>query len=295
MPYYRIALQDIHFAYPIVELDFCEIKKNRVLAAVQSPPKLLFESVLISHSLGWVGNANRQVEIWSAPAGFLFKVEGGSGFYMSEDGQEISLINHQKEQVGQFALPALLMDLDREILLGPVIVFTLALRNTWSFHTSAAMFKDKIILFMGESGMGKSTLARYISTQKNWRLVADDILPVIADDISVMALPRFPQLKLPINAQPGVSLPEQLPIHAICILQTVDKNAAPHLNFIQPSLAVRDILAHTAGTRMFTPELLAAHLNVCAKIVKLLPVYHLSYPHRKEILPEVKDVLENIC
>jgi hypothetical protein len=196
---------------------------------------------------------------------------------------------------GRIRSSAVLSGLDQEILLGPALVLALALRDIWSFHASAAMFKQKTFVVLGESGQGKSTLAAYLSKNSDWNLVADDILPtkLIADEVSV--LPHFPQLKLPANAQPGANLPECLPLAKVCVLKSVAQDAIPELELLPPGLAVQMFLRHTAGTRMFTPEMLGQHLSFCSRAASRVPVYQLSYPHRRDALPQVKELLESIC
>jgi hypothetical protein len=58
--------------------------------------------------------------------------------------------------------------------------------------------------------------------------------------------------------------------------------------------AMQSLLAHTAGTRMFMPELLATHLSFCAGVARQVSGYRLKYPHRKDALALVKDLLENL-
>ena len=89
----------------------------------------------------------------------------------------------------------------------------------------------------------------------NWDRVADDILPAIFETSGVQLCPRFPQLKLPADNQPGFNFPERLPLDRICVLDSTDKNADPELELISPSQAIQVLLSHTAGTRLFEPKL----------------------------------------
>ncbi len=189
----------------------------------------------------------------------------------------------------------MLNETDRQILLGPALVLALALRGTWSLHASAAIYKDALILFLGESGQGKSTLAAYLANEAGWRLAADDILPVTMGTDGVTAWPRFPQLKLPVDAQPGPGLPEQLSISKVCVLSGAGEDEMPALERLPASQAIQAFLGHTAGTRLFTPELLGKHLAFCSQAAERAPVYRLTYPHRWDALPIVKDLLEKTC
>lgn len=252
---------------------------------------------LSCRTVGWIGNAERQVEIWSAPPGIIVKVSGGGDFYIAPDGETIVYMNEMQgqEKSGNSLFDLTLSELDREILLGPTLVLALALRDTWCLHASAAVFAGNMVVFPGESGQGKSTLAAYLSTNLDWHLVADDILPVRADSDGVNVLPHFPQLKLSADAQPGPSLPERLPLTKMCALTPAGKDTMPELQLLPPGLAIQVLLRHTAGTRMFAPEMLGRHLSFCSLVAGQVPVYQLSYPHRKDALPIIKELLENLC
>jgi len=291
MAYYRPAGQVFHFALPVSEFEPYQIIGEEPSAVV--PVTVPSPLVLSCRSVGWVGGEQRDVETWSAPPGILLKVAGGSDFYISPGGHSIVRVGQDRNGNS----PESFLRLDREILLGPALVLALALRGTWCLHASAAIFKDNLIVFLGESGQGKSTLAAYLTIPEdaNWRLVADDILPVTLSSDNVDAWPHFPQLKLPVEAQPGPSLPEQIPISKICVLTHADMDKMPELELLQPSQSIQVLLRHTAGTRLFDSALLAKHLDFCGRAAEQIPVYTLTYPHREDILPKVRELLENLC
>jgi hypothetical protein len=290
MTSYRLAGQKFHFPGPLPEAAPFENTRNGKGTAEQAIPGVapgLLHNKLIARTEGWVANAQRVVETWSAPAGLLVKVAGGSDFTISPDGREIQCAS-QGQDDGE------LSETDRQILLGPVLVLALALRGMWSLHASAAIYKDALILFLGESGQGKSTLAGYLAKEAGWHLAADDILPVTIGSNGVVAWPRFPQLKLPVESQPGLGLPEQLSISKVCVLSDAEVDELPALERLPASQAVQAFLGHTAGTRLFAPDLLSKHLAFCSQAAGRVPVYRLVYPHRREILPIAKGMLENL-
>ena len=106
----------------------------------------------------------------------------------------------------------------------------------------------------------------------------------------VQARPHFPQLKL--NVQPGASLAEQLPLSRICVLAQAD---VPEISRLPSGEALRALLRHTAGTRLFDPPVLAKHMAFCAWAAAQVPGFSLAYPRRWESLPKVKELLENPC
>jgi hypothetical protein len=193
-------------------------------------------------------------------------------------------------------LRSTLSELDRQILLGPALVLALAMRGAWCLHASAVAFRGQCAVLLGDSGFGKSTLAAFLSDagQPDWVLVADDIVPLAEDASKIEVLPRFPQPKLPIDEPPGLALPERLPLAHLFALAQRDDEGRPDLQLLPPSEAVQTLVRHTAGSRLFVPELLARHLSFCARATEQVPVYRLSYPHRRDVLPAVKSLLESL-
>ena len=97
------------------------------------------------------------------------------------------------------------------------------------------------------------------------------------------------------DEQPGFSLPEQIPISKICVLSDARPEEEPGLQRLPSILAVQAYLGHTAGTRLFSADLLAKHLSFCSQAAGQVPVFQLTYPHLREALPIVKRLLENLC
>jgi hypothetical protein len=295
MPIYCLAGQRFRFSRPIAELKPFETDNG---AADEAASFVSYSfpgnesSGLVARTRGWVGGAQRMVEVYAAPRGFLLKVEDGGEFFIAPHGEAISKSGWQ--HIAQAPAPDI-SKLDREIILGPALVLALALRDVWSLHASAAIYKENVIVFLGESGQGKSTLAGYLSQSAGWRLAADDLLPVIMDANGISALPRFPQLKLPIDSQPGAGLPERLPLKNVCVLMYAEPDQMPELQKIPTAQTVQSLLTHIAGARMFNTSLLAKHLEFSTQAAKQISAYRLIHPHRLEALPLVREFLENLC
>ncbi|MFP4346563.1 MAG: hypothetical protein ACLFU8_17905 [Anaerolineales bacterium] len=171
-----------------------------------------------------------------------------------------------------------------EITLGPPLMLALAL------HASAALDPaGNLLLFAGESGRGKSTLARYLGQQPGWRRVADDILPVEAQADGLIALPHFPQLKIPADRQPSVGLPQRLPVSALYLLG----DAAPDVRVaaLSPLEGAFGLIRHTVASRLFDRPLLAQHMEFARTAALRLPVRRLHYPRRLDALPGVQEAL----
>jgi hypothetical protein len=79
------------------------------------------------------------------------------------------------------------------------------------------------------------------------------------------------------------------------MLSNAGENEMPALERLPASQAIQAYLGHTAGTRLFAPDLLGKHLAFCSQAAERVPVYRLTYPHRWDALPIVKGLLENLC
>lgn len=170
----------------------------------------------------------------------------------------------------------------------------LALQGVWCLHASAALYRDQLFLFSGESGEGKSTLARYLGTQPGWRRAGDDIMPVTRTVENLYALPYFPQLKIPAENQPALGLASSLEIHSIILLRKSSEIDAPALlHPISPSSAALALSRHSVAARLFSKELLREHLGFCAWLSQNFPLYQLDYPHSLDQLTAVHRILES--
>jgi len=284
MPHYRIAGQEIYFSCSVSEIETMKIagRKNITSAFPSS-----VSPGLVCWVDGFVGGEKQRVEVSFFQTGCLLKLDGGNEAFVTRNGGEILC----RKRTGR------LSTLDRGFLSGPALVLALAFRKTFCLHASAAQFRGQVHIFLGESGQGKSTLAAYLSSAggREWQRVADDILPVTASPSHPEAWPHYPQLKLPPESQPGMALPERIPIRAFILLRTVPAGAPPELQLLTGRQAVQTLVAHTAGARLFDPRLLADHLAFSSGTARLAPVYTLSYPRRWEVLPTVRELLQNSC
>jgi hypothetical protein len=86
----------------------------------------------------------------------------------------------------------------RLFLLSNAMAALLVQRNKILLHSSAIIYKNELILFMGESGAGKSSIAAELS-KRGYTIFSDDICvlePVLKDDKSVYAIASYPMMKL---------------------------------------------------------------------------------------------------
>lgn len=182
--------------------------------------------------------------------------------------------------------PVAMTDTLVEALLGPGLILPLALSGTFSLHAGAVAREGRAVLFVGESGAGKSTIARALAAARGFTLLADDVLPAEIIATGLAALPHYPQLKLAAAAQHAVTSPARVPVGAIVVLAPEASGCGAVA--IEPVGAREAFLAlsrHTVAARLFDAPLLAAHAAFCSAAVGAVAVHTLVFPRRLDALP----------
>lgn len=84
----------------------------------------------------------------------------------------------------------------RLFLLGAVLGVLLHQRGLFVLHASAVAIDGGVLLFVGDSGAGKSTIAATLQTRGH-PIVADDVVGLVTDQPGApLVPPAFPQIKL---------------------------------------------------------------------------------------------------
>jgi len=87
----------------------------------------------------------------------------------------------------------------RTFLLGSALAACLQQRGVFTLHASAVGTARGAVLFLGESGAGKSILAAAL-VERGLRLMADDVTGIVIREGRPVALPAFPSLRLRADA-----------------------------------------------------------------------------------------------
>jgi hypothetical protein len=233
---------------------------------------------------GLVAGEERGVECESGPDGYRLAVEGVGLFAVSGDGQLAACL---ETHAG--------MSLVTGTMLGPALILALALQGVWCLHAGAVASGDQVVAFVGESGRGKSTLARFAHGHQHtpWRRVADDVLPVSACARGALALPHFPQLKLKPEDQVSSHEPEQMPLKAVYLLDGPEAGRKKiSILRLTPREAILSLVRHTHAARLFDKKLMARHLEFSTLACAAVPVRRLCYPRELALLPAVFRAME---
>ena len=234
---------------------------------------------------GWIGGETRTVRCWIAPQGHRFDIEGMGSCWIAADGSFAVWRGSAADQSENLLAEAVLA----------AVVQALALQNVFCLHASAVAVHDAAVAFIAESGSGKSTLAAFLDADRSndWRRMADDALPAEITPSTAGALPHFPQLKLPPDAQWPLQKPGRMALRAIyCLEPSKLSSSRPCIQPLSRQTATLALIQQTHAARLFDARLLQAHLNFCAQLTARIPVKRLLYPHDYAALPRVRDVIQ---
>lgn len=210
----------------------------------------------------WLGGAPHFLTAYGGHSGYwLISQKEGQTAYIAPNGQTI------------FNLSAISSPMATTLITGAALILALALQGIFCLHASTIVVNQQLVVFMGESGKGKSTLA-YFGSQILGPQTGDDILP--------MPTPHTGRLDFP-QPQPLKYESPELPLHSVYLLAEGELGLQP-LSPIEATLA---LIRHTVGSRLFDPQLLANQLAFCAGISATIPVKKLTYPRQWEMLPAV--------
>jgi hypothetical protein len=204
----------------------------------------------------------------------------------------------------------------RLYLLGPALAVLLHQRGFLVLHASAISINGEAVAFAGNSGWGKSTMARAMHARGH-EFVADDVVPVYFDGENrpfiFSGIPQFklwPEAAAFLGDSPaslprllpefekrarrvttGTDVLKPLPLRALYMLGGGDKLQISH---ILPREAFQQIIAHTYTTKILTlTNGSAHHFFQCALLAREHSlVYRLDRRHDLQELPDVAELIE---
>jgi hypothetical protein len=232
-------------------------------------------------TVGWLGSREREVTARETPGGFLVSVEDAGEYVVGEGGGVVAPVGPRVKDRALYG----------EVILGPPLLLALAMRGTFCLHASAVARGGAGLAILGDSGQGKSTLARWLAERASgWTWLTDDITPIVEEGGGVRIEPAFPQLKVVGSPGNGSSPPVTLRGW----VELIGTEGAP---LLEP-LGARDrfvtLSRSVAAARVFGSELAGRAFDACGGLARIVPGYRLHYPHRWDALPQVAALLAGL-
>jgi hypothetical protein len=212
------------------------------------------------------------------------------------------------------------MEILRLPLLGPVLAMLLHQRGLLSLHASAIAVDGSAVVFLGEKGQGKSTIAAGLYARGH-TLIADDLVAIdVGKYGEATVLPGFPQLKLMPDAaatalrehpQPTFSIAPGAEKRRLRIEDRFSEAALPlkalFVLFSGPLLGIhplrsqcsalqliRHSFAARFGKSILSGQTACDHLKLCASLLQHTPICQLERPQSLALLPETASFVETL-
>jgi hypothetical protein len=267
------------------------------------------------------GNAGES-EIWSSrddattPDDTVSVRSVGAGRAMLvtyADGMEF-LVSRQGDEVWVRGPGGFTMETAATYLLGPVVGLVLRLRGITCLHASAVSVDGKALVFVGEAGAGKSTIAAAFALRGH-HVLTDDIaalslhrgawqvepgIPSVRlwDDSTALLLgdpsalphmaPGWEKRYMDLSAHGAGSFPlDAVPLVGVYVLDrggTSPPGAEPRR--LSPGRALITLVRHTYANVLLDRDLRAAEFRALSSVVSTVPVWRVAAPTSRAALDD---------
>lgn len=203
-------------------------------------------------------------------------------------------------------------------LLGQVLSYALTKQGHETLHATVVVIDSRAVGFMGESGMGKSTLAAaFLKTGAT--LLTDDLLRLAPLGAGYVAYPGPPRIKLvpraaeelvswrwngspmnPWSEKLVIPLPashfsaEPVPLSMLYALSEPDEGSDPQsvsIRSLSQREALIELLAHTFNRKILDHARLVRQFQAAQAVASAIPVRVLAYPRQIERIFDVCDAV----
>ena len=248
-------------------------------------------------------------EFHRTESGYLLRFPGLADYRVSADGHEVLC-----DPVSEVSAETI-----RHLYLNQVLPLALSRMGKLVLHASAVEVHGEGIVFVGESGRGKSTLAASFATS-GYRFLTDDGLVIEERLTGYHVLPSHPSIRLWADSQEALVHPatriagpvqftsktrflagdeiafcdEPRPLRRVYFL---GDGASPHVEFAPMGASGRmiELVKHSFLLDIHARELIASHFDQLSRLVRLPIYYRLDYPRRFDALMEVQRTIVRHC
>jgi hypothetical protein len=195
------------------------------------------------------------------------------------------------------------------LIAGALLAIHLMLRDDLVLHASAVQAGERVVAFVGRSGMGKSTLATALSGQ-GYPLVTDDLLRV---DASLLAYPGATETRLRPSARslaggggyetadgrlavrPRELVSGPLPLAACVIPQPSRDVTEVSTRRLRPVEALVRISGYPRVLGWTDPKSMATAFQLLGDLVERVPVIEATIPWGPPFAPGIDRLLDEVA
>jgi hypothetical protein len=226
-------------------------------------------------------------------------------FMVSPDGRSVACGLLERATIDSF----------QTYLLGHVLSYALVKQGYEPLHATAVVIEGAAVVFLGDSGQGKSTLAAAF-LHAGYQLLTDDLLLIRDVDGVLSGFPGPPRVKLfphvacrflPKQASstrmnpetPKLIIPlEQhqqcpgpTPIQGFLSLDSCGEGANIRFSSLSGIDSVLQLLGSTFNTRLVTPDRLRQQFLAAREWATRIPIRRLEYPRVLADIEQVRDAI----
>lgn len=250
--------------------------------------------------------------LWPSGARYFVSYGNGSRYVLNFPDVCDVAVDVDRLIVQASPMPDVAAETIRHILLDQVIPRLVAATGRIVLHASAVSTPVGAVAFLGEGGVGKSTLAAAFSTAGD-ALVCDDALVIAEGDGRPWATPSYPGLRLfpdvarqffgsadaewPLrdtmkwSVRPPLQSHGPTPLRHVFVLDGQLHGTAPRLEPLGPTEAFFSLLRHAYRLDAMTPAILRRDTNLYADLTSRCPVSRLIVPDQLGSLSNFRDWL----
>jgi hypothetical protein len=274
---------------------------------------LSIQDPLIQRKVGFERNPSTAFDVSSFPDGSSYvRMPGVGEISVSPDGRFLACRRYAESTSESFNV----------YLVTQALSFALVKCGLEPLHATAVAIDGKAALFLGDCGLGKSTLAAAF-LQTGYRLLSDDLLVLHRPQAALLAYPGSPRIKLfprmareflgkavagvpmnPYTHKMIVPLKEEqicadaLPVGAVYALAPTSevRSAEVSVSAMSKREAFLTLLASTFNRTILDSTRLQRQFEATRALANTLPVKRLFYPRSLDSLPAVLEfVVSDLC
>jgi hypothetical protein len=236
------------------------------------------------------------------------------GFVLRFPRLAVFTITDESNEIGVHAEPGITTETLRHLLLDQVLPRLLAHHGRLIVHGAAVQVDDRALVFVGDTGAGKSTLAASFNAD-GYRLLCDDGVVLTPGKSCTMALPTYRSLRLWPDSVAGIyaevapkvapmahystkqrvlvddgspSAREPLPLAAVYVLSSTADTETTTVTRVSTRDACMAIIRNAFQLDVTDRDRAADLLSKAGDVSERVPVFALSYPRGYAHLPAVR-------